>query len=267
MLFKIERYQLSDNNLKKWVKFIWHFKADYGDVHNKLLPMDSVDIVINLGDDMIYETKMEQITAPKIHVNGLRDQHSFLHHKGEIDVWGISFFAYGLYPFSNKSLRCIKNQIIDLNVLSSALADKLRSAVEYGDKPSKVTNILESLNSELAVNDIVLKRAGIINEFMKNDEVPISVFCSNNAISQRTFERFVADMTGFSPVNLQRIKRYGDSSKQLIFRKSASISEIAYDYNYTDQAYFSKEFTKFTGVSPKAFRQEKNTVIENSSYV
>ncbi len=125
-MFKVERYILSNNSLKNWIKFIWHFEADYVDVHHKLLPMDSIDLIINLADDMVYETATERITAPKFHINGLRDHHSFMHQKGNADVWGISFYSYGLYPFINNSLKSIKNKIIDLNSLSISLADKLK---------------------------------------------------------------------------------------------------------------------------------------------
>ena len=65
-MFKIERYLFSNDNLGNCVKFIWHFKGDNLEVHHKLLPMDCIDIVINLADDLIYETAIETIIAPKI---------------------------------------------------------------------------------------------------------------------------------------------------------------------------------------------------------
>jgi len=190
-----------------------------------------------------------------------------MHQKGNIDLWGISFYAFGLYPFINKSLRNTQNEIIDLNSLSISLADKLKVAVTNETKQCKIKSIMESLDSELGITDIYLKRAEIIDEFMKNDDIPISVFCLNNGISQKMFERFVIKMTGFSPVNLRRIKRYMVASNQLLFNKSAKIPEIVYNHNYTDQAYFTKECRKFSGVSPRTFRQEKNTVIENTIYI
>lgn len=266
-MFKIERYLLSNDRLKNWVKFIWHFEADFIDVHHKLLPMDNVDLIINLADDMVYETTTNRIIAPKLHINGIRNHHSFVHQKGNVDVWGISFYAFGLYPFINRPLRDIKNEIIDLNSLSMSLADKLKAAVDVGESTSKIKSIIISLDSELKISDNCLKRAEIIEEFMENGDGSISEFCLNHSINQKTFERFVRDMTGFSPVNLRRIKRYADASNQLLFNKSAKIPEIVYDYNYTDQAYFTKECRKFSGVPPKTFRQEKNTVIENTIYI
>lgn len=267
-MFKIERYLLSDKQLKNWVKFIWHFEADQVDVHHKLLPMDSIDIIINLADDMEYETtSTDRIIAPKLHVNGLRGEHSFIHQQGNIDVWGISFYAYGLYPFINKSLKNRMSEIIDLDSLSITLSDKLKAVVNLETSEFKIKKIIESLDSELKISEKVMKRAEIIDEFMKSEEIPISMFCSNIGINQKTFERFVMEMTGFSPINLRRINRYKVASNQLLFNKSLKIPEIVYDHNYTDQAYFSRECKKFSGVSPRTLRHEKNTVIENTIYL
>lgn len=266
-MFKIERYPLLDYNLKNWVKFIWHFEANNLNVHHKLLPMDSIDIILNLADDMIYETTTNRIVAPKVHVNGLRSQYSFIHQKGIIDVWGISFYPFGLYPFINKPIKNIQNRITDLNSLTVSLADKLRIAVSHETTQCKIESIMESLYSELQADNSCLKRAEIINQFMKREDIPIHLFCMNHGISQKTFERFVINMTGYSPVNLRRIRRYKVASNQLLFNKSAKITQIVYDNNYTDQSYFNKEFRKFSGVPPRTFRQEKATVIENTIYV
>lgn len=266
-MFKIERYPISSPNLKKWVKFIWHFEADDIDVGHKLLPMDSIDIIINLADDMVYETRADRIRAPKCHVNGLRGQHCFMHQKGKVDVWGISFYAFGLYPFIHQSLKSIQNEIIDLNSLSHSLAIKLELALAHKATSCKIKSMNAALDSELKIRDTCMKRADLIDAFMKNDEIPIAIFCLENGIGLKMFERFVMTMTGFSPINLRRIRRNRVSSHQLLFNKSAKIAEIVYDHNYTDQAYFTKECQTFNGVPPKAFRKEKNTVIENTLYI
>lgn len=266
-MFRIERYPIERENLSKWVKFIWHFEADYSEVHHKLLPMNSIDIVINLAEDMIYETQNRKITAPKVHVNGLRSQHSFLYQRGKIDVWGISFYAFGLYPFINKSLENIQNEIIDLNLLSKSLADKLNMAVREKTTQCKIENILESLDSELKISDSQLEKAELISAFMQAEDIPISLFCLDNGINQRTFERFVLKMTGYTPVNLRKIRRYQTASNQLLLKKYDKMPEIVYDNNYTDQSHFNKDFKTYSGVSPRIFQKEKITIIENTDYI
>lgn len=266
-MFKIERYPLSSHELGKWVKFIWHFQADNINVHHKLLPMDSIDIILNLADEMVYETTTDRIVASNIHINGLRSGHSFICQNGNANVWGISFHAFGLYPFINKSLKEIQNNIVDLNSLSPILMEKLKESVTNETSPYKIQHIIEALNSELKINKECLKQLELINEFMNAKDEAISAFCLKRGINQRTFERLTLNMTGYTPINLRRIRRNKVASNQLLFNKTTKIPEIVYDNNYTDQAYFTKECRKFSGLSPKKFQQEKTTVLENTKIV
>lgn len=241
-MFNMERYQVTEVDLESWVKFIWHFEADNAHVHHKLLPMDSIDIILNLADEMVYETASARITAPKVHVNSLRSQYSFIHQTGKVNVWGISFYAFGLYPFISKPVTTIRNHIADLDQLSTPLAEKLSAAVSNDTTQFIIESTLESLKSELQISDKCLQRTKIIKEFLEMDEeVSIHSFCLDQGIGQRTFERFVLSMTGYSPVGLRRIRRYQVTSKQLLHEKDARITDIAYDNNYTDQAHFIKE--------------------------
>jgi AraC-like DNA-binding protein len=261
----MERFPVADVDLENWVKFIWHFEADNAHVHHKLLPMDSIDIILNLADEMVYETASGRITAPKVHVNSLRNQYSFIHQTGKVDVWGISFYSFGLYPFIDKPVKMIQDHITDLDLLSPSLAEKLKGAVCRESTRHIVESISESLKSELTASDKCLRRTEIIKEFLEMDEdMPIHSFCLDHGVNLRTFERFVVSMTGYSPVKLRRVRRYQVASRQLLFEKDARITDIVYDHNYTDQSHFIREFKNFSGVPPGKFQQEKNTVLENT---
>jgi AraC-like DNA-binding protein len=50
------------------------------------------------------------------------------------------------------------------------------------------------------------------------------------------------------------------SSKRLIHSNS-ELTEIAYLYNFTDLAHFSKTFKRFIGISPKKY---KESIIEKT---
>jgi AraC family transcriptional activator of pobA len=45
--------------------------------------------------------------------------------------------------------------------------------------------------------------------------------------------------------------------KKLLLHTDLTVSEVAYELNFSDQSYFSKFFKKYTGVSPSEFRNEK----------
>ena len=64
---------------------------------------------------------------------------------------------------------------------------------------------------------------------------------------------------GMTPMNYI-IMRKIFSSKRLI-NPSSELTEIAYQYNFTDMAHFSKTFKRFIGISPKKYQE---SIIEKS---
>lgn len=59
--------------------------------------------------------------------------------------------------------------------------------------------------------------------------------------------------TGMTPMNYILMRKVF-SSKKLIDR-NAELTEIAYQYNFTDLAHFSKTFKRFIGISPAKYKE------------
>lgn len=266
-MLSMTRYLVESERLIPWVKFIWYFEAENTNVHYKLLLTDSIDIILNLSNSMIYETGSRKIAAPPFHINGLRNEYSYIHQTGAIRVWGISFFSFGLFPFLNKSLKGIQYEIIDLNTLSASLAQKLETAVICDTVQNMVKCIETVLCSELHVNIESSHKLNLICDFINVDNnITIQSFCMERGINIKTFERAVLDCTGYTPKTLRRIRRFQTASNQLIHQNPISLAGITYDNRFSDQAHFTKEFRKFAGAAPLAFQQEKITVKENVKY-
>jgi len=47
-----------------------------------------------------------------------------------------------------------------------------------------------------------------------------------------------------------------DKAKELIWQGRLSLTEIAYELGFNDQAHFSNAFKKSTGLSPRAFSRQ-----------
>lgn len=266
-MFLMTRYSIESKCLIPWVKFIWCFEMDKANIHQKLLPTDCIDVILNLSNDMIYETGFSEITAPPFHVNGLRSTHSYIHQVGNVRIFGISFFPYGFYPFINKPLNDIHAEIVDLGSLSASLAHKLRAAVSCLTSQKIVEHIENSLCSELRMDGDYMRKANIIADYLKTgDDVTVKIYCDEQGLNIKTFERICLRYTGYMPKALRRIRRFQTASNQLIYNNSESLTEIAYDNSFTDQSHFIKEFRRFAGAAPRAFRKERVTVKENTRY-
>ena len=66
-------------------------------------------------------------------------------------------------------------------------------------------------------------------------------------------ERKFISVVGMSPKQLSRIVRMQSTLKMLEQKNFASLTSLAHENGYYDQAHFIKDFKEFTGMSPKLF--------------
>ena len=267
-MLSMTRNIIKTKSLIPWVKFIWYFEAENADIHYKLLPTDGIDIILNFSGNMVYEVNSRCISSTPFHINGLRSEHSYIHQTGDICVFGISCYPFGLYPFVNKSLSVIHDEVVDLYDISTSLSKKLELVTANKTTTDDViANIERILCEELQVTDDYINTANLIYDFLEMDSTAtIQSFCLEHGINTKTFTRNVRYYTGYTPKILRSINRFQKTGNQLIHHTQKPLSYIAYDNGFADQAHFIREFHKFSGVAPRAFQKEKNTVKENINY-
>lgn len=266
-----ERYAVTSPALQPWVKFIWRLESQEGlTINNKLLPTDSIDIVLSIQDEIEYLIEGKLIKAGSVHFNGMRNKHRFIIQKGISDVFGISFFPYGLYPFSQRrGLSSFNSRIVDLKECNSELSEKLLAALKtHGSIHDIVLQIEEALLSELDLSRINMKHIELIKMFSTNNyEIPVGLFCMENRIRIKTFERACQKYTGYTPKILQRIGRFQAAGNSLIYNKESNFADASNAEDYYDQSHFIKEFKTYSGVSPTQFIDEKITIKQNSTVI
>jgi len=268
-MLNITRYSIKDEHLKPWVKFIWHLEVEDANIRYKLLPTDCIDIILNLSGNIAYEVDSLCTLAAPFHINGLRGKHSYICHTGKIRVFGISFHPFGFYPFVNKSLASINDKVVDLLEVSTPLAQSLKLAISDEATTESIVNSIEkALCTNLEVTDEYINKANLILDFLESDdEITIQSFCAEHGVHAKTFTRNVEYYTGYTPKALRSIKRFQKTGNQLVYQSSNQLLDIAYGNGFADQAHFIREFRKFSGASPRAFRKEKITVKENVKYI
>lgn len=266
-MFGITRHVIRNKQLRPWVNFLWCFHLDDGKVSHQLLPTDTIDLLINLSAPMIYETNAMEVEAPPVHLNGLRRQYSTIHHKGRISVYGISFSAYGLFPFVKEKRTKIQEQIVNFYEVAPDLADQLKRVVQDNAKTEVFAQMEAILCGALEVSEELLVKASLIEEFLAFDDFSqVKEFCSAHDLQIKTFERMVFNYTGYLPKVLHRLRRFQRASNQLVHQKEGQLADIAYDHGFADQSHFIKEFQRFSGLPPRSFLEKKRSVKENAVY-
>jgi len=267
-MLNITRYPIKNERLKPWVKFIWYLEVPDANICFKLLPTDCIDLILNLSGSIAYEVDSKPIHATSFHINGFRSRHSYIRQTGDVRVFGVSFYPFGLYPFVNESLAGINDKVVDLFELSTTLAQSLQLSVSDEETIENIVdNIEQALCLALKITEDYASKAKLILDFLESDhDDTIQSFCAKRGVNVKTFTRNVKYYTAYTPKILHAIKRFQKTGNQLIYQKPSQLLDLAYDNGFADQAHFTREFHKFSGTSPRAFRQEKSTVKENARY-
>ena len=153
-------------------------------------------------------------------------------HPGEIQTLSEEIDKIETY-LSAKSLQ-------DLPILagrSYALLHHLSQLLESREKPE------DNLVSQ-AVNLLESSADGIMS---------ISEVAKKLSLNERALQRMICKSYGASPKKLQNQSRLG-KAQQLLQYTELSIKEIAFHLGYCNPNYFSSEFRRLTGLSPKEYR-------------
>jgi len=95
-----------------------------------------------------------------------------------------------------------------------------------------------------------------INNYIENNIY--DKFCLNELseianINKFGFSKKFKASTGMTPINYILMKKIFSSKK--LMNSNSELTTIAYQYNFTDLAHFSKTFKRFVGVSPKNYKK------------
>jgi len=75
-------------------------------------------------------------------------------------------------------------------------------------------------------------------------------------LSMRQLQRQFDETTGVSPKELARAIRFESIRERLMFDPNANLTDLAYEFGYTDQAHFIKDFKALTDKTPGEFASE-----------
>ncbi|MGN6419305.1 MAG: DUF6597 domain-containing transcriptional factor [Pseudobacter sp.] len=92
--------------------------------------------------------------------------------------------------------------------------------------------------------------------------MPVHALLKELKVNERMLERKFKQATGISPKQYSGIVRVNASAKKLQ-HKSGSLTAVAYDHDYFDQAHFIKDFRKYTGITPWQYQHSVDQLALN----
>ena len=167
---------------------------------------------------------------------------------------GVSFNSYALNRVFDTDAKDIGKQFISIEDFLGSKGKMLNELLAAPNSTEKrialLSNFLISiLVDQVKTDHLMLSSIGDINKALGN--LKIEKLANNFNLSEKQFGRRFKQFTGFSPKVYSRIVRFETAITRQF--ESSSLTELASNLGYFDQAHFNNEFKSFTGLNPKDF--------------
>jgi len=147
----------------------------------------------------------------------------------------LSFYLIERFCGHEVTVQCAKSLLHDTGRISQTPYAALDLQTDHQDEP------------------ILAVQKWIEDNYAK--EFKIEQISKNQGMSLRTFERRFKSATGDTPsVYLQRVRV--EAAKRQLEADAQTFDEIVYQVGYEDSSFFRKVFKKYTGLSPKEYRNK-----------
>lgn len=172
--------------------------------------------------------------------------------KENFGIFGVYLQPYAIPALLGMPAHVVIDELPDLHTLlgqeGRQLEEQVMLAATGQQRVQLVSAFLEKRIQSIRKPGIV---EAIQTIYRLKGQVNCKQLAAESCLSQRQFERNFKEMAGFNPKLFARIVRFNMLLCNPV--KAPSLTQLAYEYGYYDQAHFIEDFKAFSGYSPRNF--------------
>jgi len=237
----------------------------------RIVPDGTIEMAFILGDDIKrYTSEEDFIIQPRSMVLGQIIDPFYIEPTGYVNTFAIRFYPYGFANFISVPLNDLAKTETPIEMLfGEEVAKKLEQDIIQATDTKQRIAIIEcflqdKLNDQVTVSNIVSTTIDTL--LATKGSASITDILKGDLSKRRQLERMFVKQVGVSPKQLGKLIRLQSALKMLLNKEDESLTNIAYNNEYYDQAHFTKDFKEFTGVNPKEFLGNDNMVLSSAFY-
>ncbi|GAB3505029.1 helix-turn-helix domain-containing protein [Emticicia fontis] len=232
----------------------------------RVLPDACVELFINFNDN---QDSLATITGKKTFTNSqsfvISRMSNFMdvQMKSKTGFISICFYPSTAYLFFQLPMTQVADSLTDLHDLWSTEAKEMEEEVgRVSSKGQKVNIIHRYLMRQLKRNRFDKTIHYCVQQINTANKIfSVTELADKAGISQRQLSRKFNHCLGLSTKEFIHINRFIDSLVYLKKHPSMSLTDIAYESGYYDQAHFIHDYKTFAGLTPGAVLSAGNLVI------
>jgi len=250
-------------SLSGHVKCFWTLERRYTPENpaEGVTPDAFIELIFNFGER--YVLKREGRAGremPGVFLVGLQKKPLRFRCDGMVKILAARFYAWGVLPFFGNRARetGVPGREWD------ELAAKLEPLVRAGNDDAAVAMLQDRFVEELlaATADPKQVRAAARMLHLQKGQFRVTELAERCGLSSRQLQRQFRDVVGVSPKALARLIRFEEIRKRLMFDPDRSLTDLAHEFEYTDQAHFIRDFREFADRTPGEFAREMRAIRE-----
>lgn len=222
----------------------------------RVFPDGCMELIFHYGDLFSrYHSDGSSVYQPRSFIHGQLTQFIEIGGNGVVGIFSVRFYPGGLKPFISLSSDELNNASINIMEIWGNDGRELEERMLHAKNNDERLQIIErflllKLRSTTA-NKLVDQCVSAIDLCKGN--ININDLSLQLNISRRQLERQFIAATGLNPKQYARIARLQSVLTLSAQKKYSSLTELAYDSGFYDQAHFTNDFKAFTGLSPKQY--------------
>jgi len=246
-------------DLKTFIQCYWTLESAKEDHPEKqtIVPDGCMEMIFHYGDlYRQYPPDGSSIIQPKCFVIGQLTRPLEIEPTGETGIFSVRFHPDGFLPFATVPIKEMENTAVSLEELFSKGGQEIAQQVLHAKSVMERIKYVEAfLLNQLTTSETVdrVVKSVIETIFTANGQLSVNELSRQTNINRRQLERKFSLIIGLSPKQLSKTIRLQTALKMLLNKEFTSLTHLAYENEFYDQAHFIKEFKEFTGFTPKEF--------------
>lgn len=241
------------------VKCYWSLESPKAENPEKqtIVPDGCIEMIFHYGDlYRQYTENGDSIVQPRCFVIGQLTRPLEIEPTGETGIFSARFHPNGFLPFAGMPIKEMENTAVSLEKLFGSdgpeIEEKILNARSTEERIRLIEAFLFARLADAQTIDRTIKST-VETILTGNGKFSVDQLSKQAEISRRQLERRFSSAIGLSPKQLSKTIRLQATLKMLLDKNFTTLTALAYQGEYYDQAHFIKDFKELTGFTPKEF--------------
>lgn len=250
-------------DLATLIKCYWILESPKEETPEKqtIVPDGCMEMIFHYGDFYRqYTENGNSIIQPKCFVIGQLTRPLEIEPTGETGIFSVRFQPNGFLPFATMPIKEMENTAVSLEKLFRKDGQEIEGKILTANATSERIKLIEIFLLNRLTNIETIDRivkSTVETILTANGQLSIDELSKQTNINRRQLERKFSSAIGLSPKQLSKTIRLQATLKMLLNKNFTSLTALAYENEYYDQAHFIKDFKELSGFTPKEFYGNK----------